>query len=89
MQNAFDSLNADILSAQQAALRGTDPAKQNLLNLPTLPDDNALQRAISIRTANNKELRKFRVAMRVQQFQRSEGDTGSTEVQGNTISQAL
>jgi len=57
--------------------------EHDLLGLREAPaqDLEAVARAISINTANSRELRKMRVAELVKRFARGPGDTGSSEVQ--------
>ena len=69
-------------------LKGTtDVAEQH--GLLTSQEKELLDQAASLKTANNKQILKARLAKIIKEFQREEGDTGSTPVQIAILTEKL
>jgi len=82
--DSFDPFqDIDLLAPRLHMPKAGLEEQHDLLGLRDAPpqDLDDIARAISINTANSRELRKMRVAELVKRFSRGPGDTGSSEVQ--------
>jgi hypothetical protein len=69
-------------SETEFILKKTPLVTQKIFQEQVTQQPELMRRILSLSTANNQEIRKFNTQRVIEMFQRSPGDTGSSEVQG-------